>query len=438
MLTGSVILASCTKKNDDDNNTTPTPVGNYVVLQGDVTSDVTLKAVDTVILRGYVYVKDGATITFEAGTIVKSDITEKGALIIERGAKIIANGTADKPIVFTSGKPAGQRIPGDWGGIVLLGRATTNRTTEPTIEGGIGKNYGGTNDADNSGSIKYVRIEFAGIAAQPGSEINGLTCGGVGSGTTLEHIQVSYGNDDAYEFFGGTVNAKYLVAYATADDDYDFDFGFRGKIQYAISFRDPSFVDAGDAGNGVESDNDGTGTSATPYTRPILSNFTFVGPNGAANTAANHNYGNRWRRASRFEVHNSLLIGYAKGGFGIEGEATAAAYLAGESKFQNNIVHAVIRPYLSLSNTVFTDSTLQLKATADGCTMFTNSADIKISNISNLNAPNFLPLSGSPALSGAVFTGLDAFFTTTTFRGAMGTVDWTTGWTNFNPQTTAY
>src|SRR5690606_26427426 len=129
------------------------------------------------ILKGYVYVKDGATLTIEPGTIIKSDVTEKGALIIERGAKLNAIGTSDKPIVFTSGKPAGQRLPGDWGGIILLGKASTNRTTEPTIEGGVGKNYGGTIDNDNSGTLKYVRIEYAGIAAQPGSEINGLTCG---------------------------------------------------------------------------------------------------------------------------------------------------------------------------------------------------------------------------------------------------------------------
>lgn len=436
LLLGSIVVTSCTKKDDDE---TITPVtGNKVILTGNITENKTLKAADTVILKGYVYVTNNATITFEAGTIVRSDVTEKGALIIERGSKIYANGTSANPVVFTSGKAPGMRAPGDWGGIIILGKATTNRTTEPTIEGGVGRAYGGNDDNDNSGSMTYVRIEYAGIAAQPGSEINGLTFGGVGSGTTIEHIQVVYANDDAYEFFGGTVNCKYLIAYATADDDFDFDFGFRGKIQYAISFRDPAFVDGGDAGNGIECDNDGTSTSAAPFTKPVLSNFTFIGPNGAANTAANHNYANRWRRNTRFELHNSILLGYAKGGFGLDGQGTADAFLAGESKFKNNLVHAITRPFLSRDNNTFNDSTLQVKAIADGNSLTTPTA-INLGNISNLNAPSFMPAAGSVALTGAVFTDLgSSFFTTTTFRGAMGTMDWTTGWTNWNPQTKVY
>ncbi len=438
MLAGSVVLSSCSKNDDDDDSSAPIQ-GNRVVLQGNITTNTVLKAQDTVVLKGYVYVVDGASITFEAGTIVRSDVTEKGALIIERGGKIYANGTAASPVVFTSGKDAGSRAPGDWGGIIILGKATTNRTAEPTIEGGVSRNYGGSDDNDNSGSMTYVRIEYAGIAAQPGSEINGLTLGAVGRGTKIENIQVVYANDDAFEFFGGTVNCKNLIAFATADDDFDFDFGYRGKIQYAISFRDPAFVDGGDAGNGVECDNDGTGSDAQPYTKPVLSNFTFIGPNGAANTAANHNYANRWRRNTRFEVHNSILLGYAKAGFCVDGTATATAFNNGESAFKNNLVQAVTKPYLSRDNSVFTDSTLTIKGTADGNLLMATSGAIQLTNISNLNAPNFLPLSGSPALSGAVFTGLDAsFFTTTTFRGAMGANDWTQGWTNWNPQTKVY
>lgn len=436
LMAGTLVLSACSKDEDDD--TTPPVTGNNVVLNGIITSDVTLRAADTVILRGYVYVQAPAKITFEAGTIVRSDITEKGALIIERGAQIFANGTANAPVVFTSGRAVGERTPGDWGGIIILGAASTNRTTEPTIEGGVARPYGGTNDDDNSGSLTYVRIEFAGIAAQPGSEINGLTLGGVGRGTTISNVMVAYGNDDAFEFFGGTVNCKNLIAYATADDDYDFDFGYRGKIQYAISFRDPSFVDGGDAGNGIECDNDGASSDATPYTKPVLSNFTMVGPNGASNTAANHNYANRWRRNTRFEMHNSILLGYAKAGFAVDGIGVATAYNNNESAFKNNLVHAITKPFLSRDNTVFTDSTLTAKAIADGCTVYTSGGDIQLTNIATLTAPNFLPQSASPALSGASFTGLDAFFTVTTFRGAMGTTDWTSGWANWDPKNTVY
>ncbi len=196
---------------------------------------------------------------------------------------------------------------------MILGRAKTNRSSTPIIEGGIDRPYGGTDDADNSGTFRYVRIEYAGIAAFANSEINSLTLGGVGSGTTIEYIQTSYSNDDAYEFFGGKVNCKYLVAAYTADDDFDFDFGYTGKIQFAVSLRDPAFVDNGDAGNGIESDNDNPPTITPLTTRPILSNFTFVGPNGAAGTAANHNFANRFRRNTRFVLRNSILMGYQKG-----------------------------------------------------------------------------------------------------------------------------
>jgi hypothetical protein len=261
------------------------------------------------ILKGYVYVVDGATVTFEAGCVVVSDVAEKGALIIERGAKIIAQGTSTSPIVFTSGKAIGSRAPGDWGGIILLGKAPTNRPLDPApvIEGGVGRQYGGTDPFDESGVLRFVRIEYAGIAAEPGSEINGLTCGGVGSGTIIENVMVSFGNDDAFEFFGGTVNAKNLIALATADDDFDFDFGYSGKIQFAVAMRKPDFVDAGDAGNGVECDNDASGSNATPITRPLMSNFTIVGPNDATGTAANHNFSMRWRRRTQFIVRNSIF-----------------------------------------------------------------------------------------------------------------------------------
>ena len=246
-------------------------------------------------LKGYVYVTDGAKLIIQPGTTIVSDIAEKGALCIERGAQIIAEGTATKPIIFTSGKNAGERSPGDWGGIVILGRAKTNRTSEPTIEGGIGRPFGGTNDLDNSGVLKYVRIEYAGIASMPNSEINALTLGGVGSGTIIDNVQTIYANDDAFEFFGGTVNARNLYAFATADDDFDFDFGFTGTITNGVAKRDPQFVDNGDAGNGVECDNDGTGSTAQPFTHPKLNGMILIGPFDAA-SLANHNLGLRWRR----------------------------------------------------------------------------------------------------------------------------------------------
>jgi hypothetical protein len=372
-------------------------------------------------------------LTIEPGTRIISDLVEKGALCIERGGKIIANGTASQPIVFTSGKPAGQKAPGDWGGVCILGRARTNRSSTPVIEGGLDRPFGGTDDADNSGIMRYVRIEYAGIAAFANSEINGLTLGGVGSGTTLEYIQTSYANDDAYEFFGGKVNAKYMVAAYTADDDFDFDFGYTGKIQFGVSLRDPLFVDGGDAGNGIESDNDNPPTTSTPYTRAVLSNFTFVGPNNAAGTLSNHNFANRFRRNTRFVLRNSILMGYQKGGFSIEQDNTGADYKNGLSVFAQNLVHAVVDPYRVSSATTITAAEMRTKAEANGCITYTNANDISLQDPFNLTTPNFLPKAGSPALTGAVFNDdLDAFFTTGDYRGAFGANNWLAGWSRFH------
>lgn len=419
------------------------PATNGGVIQGILTKDYFLPK-GKYTLKGYVYVTEGNTLTIAPGSVIVSDITEKGALIIERGAKLIADGRADNPIVFTSGKPIGQRTPGDWGGIIMLGKAPTNRPLDPApiIEGGVGRKYGGTDPNDDSGILRFVRIEFAGIAAEPGSEINGLTLGGVGSGTIIENVQVSFGNDDAFEFFGGTVNCKNLIAFATADDDFDFDFGYVGKIQFGIACRKPDFVDGGDAGNGIECDNDGSGSAATPTTRPQLSNFTFVGPNGASGTAANHNFGNRWRRATQFVLRNSVMIGWAKAGFSLESKATAEAYLSGASEYRNNLIHS----NTSSANyrgdaaaiAVITADAMKKKAESEGCITLASADDAKLTSPYYSTAPNFIPATGSPALTGASFTGMNAFFTTVAYRGAIGTTNWTDKWTNWDPQNKAY
>jgi len=432
---------SCVKVNFEEETTAPTtpdPTSN--IIQGTISSS-RFYAKGTWILKGYVYVTDGATITFEAGCIIKSDVTEKGALIIERGAKLIASGTAANPIVFTSGKAVGSRAPGDWGGIILLGKAPTNRPLDPapTIEGGVGRQYGGTDPLDESGVLRYVRIEYAGIAAEPGSEINGLTCGGVGSGTIIENVQVSFGNDDAFEFFGGTVNAKNLVAFATADDDFDFDFGYTGKIQFGVSCRKPDFVDAGDAGNGIECDNDAASTLATPRTKPQLSNFTIIGPNDAPGTAGNHNMSTRWRRSTQFIFRNSIIMGHPDGGFETINDPTLNDYYVNNiSEFKNNIVHASTLPYKTANASIATNAQIQAKAEAEGCLTMASSAAVMLTSPFYSTNPDFRPATGSPALSGASFSGMNSFFTTTTYRGAFGATNWTSGWCNWDPQNAAY
>ena len=354
-------LFSCQKELGGDD--APINIPSSTTLTGTINTTTTLTADKVWTLKGYVYVTDGAKLIIQPGTTIISDISEKGALCIERGAQIIAEGTATKPIVFTSGRTAGERTPGDWGGIVILGRAKTNRTSEPTIEGGIGRPFGGTNDLDNSGVLKYVRIEYAGIASMPNSEINALTLGGVGSGTIIDNVQTIYANDDAFEFFGGTVNARNLYAFATADDDFDFDFGYTGTITNGVAKRDPQFVDNGDAGNGIECDNDGTGSTATPYTHPKLFNMILVGPN-VSTALANHNLGLRFRRATQFTMKNSVIWGWMKGGLSLESNETAQFVKDGVSVFENNSV-GTFNPslnFISKATTILTNDQLKTLA----------------------------------------------------------------------------
>ena len=341
----------------------PINIPTSTTLSGNINTTTTLTADKVWTLKGYVYVTDGANLIIQPGTTIVSDIAEKGALCIERGAQIIAEGTATKPIVFTSGRANGEKAPGDWGGIVILGRAKTNRTSEPTIEGGIGRPFGGTNDLDNSGVLRFVRIEYAGIAAMPNSEINALTLGGVGSGTIIENVQTIYANDDAFEFFGGTVSPRNLYAFATADDDFDFDFGFTGTITNGVAKRDPQFVDNGDAGNGVECDNDGTGSPAQPYTHPKLYNMILVGPN-VSTALANHNLGLRFRRATQFTMKNSIIWGWMKGGLSLESNETAQFVKDGVSVFENNSV-GTFNPtlnFISKATTILTNDQLKTLA----------------------------------------------------------------------------
>jgi hypothetical protein len=361
VLLASLTMFACSK--DLGGDVAPVNVPTSTTLSGNISATTTLTADKEWTLKGYVYVTDGAKLIIQPGTIIKSDISEKGALCIERGAQLIAEGTAAKPIIFTSGRVVGEKQPGDWGGIVVLGRAKTNRTSEPTIEGGIGRAYGGTNDLDNSGILKYIRIEYAGVAAMPNSEINALTLGGVGSGTIIENVQTIYANDDAFEFFGGTVSPKNLYAYGTADDDFDFDFGYRGKVSNSISKRDPQFVDNGDAGNGVECDNDGTGSTATPYTHPKLYNMILVGPN-VSTALANHNLGLRFRRATQFTMKNSIVWGWMKGGLSLESNETAGFVKDGVSVFENNSV-GTFNPtlnFISKATTILTNDQLKTLA----------------------------------------------------------------------------
>jgi len=455
MLMAVLFGAGC-KKSDSQPDPKPDPgepadTAKNVDVRGTISADQHWVKDKTYRLRGYVYVNNGATITIDAGTKIVSNKDSAGVLVIYRTAKINATGTATDPIVFTSNEATPQ--PGDLGGVVLVGQASGNGN-HAVLEGGVDAAFsvfGGTNDADNSGVLKYVRIEYAGKAVNPGDEINGLSLYGVGSATTLEYIQVIRGLDDAFEFFGGTVNAKHLIAYNCADDDFDMDDGFRGKIQFAISVKDPKFTDnkgtTGDISNNFEVDNvnpsNGFAFSRAPITFPVLSNFTAVGPNNGTDVSADYGYGMRWRRGSKFILANSIVMGAQKAGLDLDDDSTASYYKAGTSKFYNSFLHAYGKPFqvdkMVVVPKILDDAALEAITTGvDLSVYYTNAADIKLTDPFNNATPNLQPASGSPALPTAAkfdITGKldDAFFEKVSYIGALdGTTDWTSGWAVWN------
>lgn len=436
----SLSILSC-DKNDDDEDQGPKQED---VLQGTISANRTLTNDKIWILKGYVYVPNGVTLTIQPGTVIKGDTTntDRGILVVERGGRLMAEGTASSPIVFTSGKQPGQKQAGDWGGIFICGKGVTNQGVDLVGEGGINRNYGGNDNNDNSGVLRYVRIEYAGYVASANSEVNALSLGAVGSGTQIDHIQIWYPKDDGIECWGGAVNLKYVSIFGTSDDDLDFDFGYTGKIQYAYIVKDPAVADQGDQSNGIECDNENTAQAPQPYTRPVISNVTLCGPNsGTANDR--HNYAMRWRRDTRFAMYNSIFAGWLKAGFSIESALTGQGYKENNSAFKYNLVHAIANPYLADASAggQIDAAAMKTKAESEGCVTMTSSTQVLNASAFSLSSPNPLPLNGSIALSGAVFTDADvndAFFDKVNHRGAFGTTNWLQGWTNFDPQNTDY
>lgn len=391
----------------------------------DITSNTTWATGSVILLKNKVYVTNGATLTIQPGVIIRGDKATEGTLIISRGSKIMAAGAASSPIVFTSNfDNDGSRAPGDWGGLILLGSAVNNQGMV-VVEGGLDPvkaEYGGTNDNDNSGVLQFVRIEFAGIAFQPDKEINSLTLGSVGSGTTIDHIQCSFGGDDGFEYFGGTVNAKYLISYRMIDDDFDTDFGFRGNIQFGLIVRDPDLADqcSCSTSEGFESDNDGSGTAATPQTSAVFSNITEIGPyRGSTSNAIDAKFKRalRIRKNSSISVFNSVFTDWPTG-LHIDGTASESNATNGTLKFKNNVLAGMGTDLQVNSGSTFDINTF---FTSNNNSSLTNATDAMfVSPYPDLLAipvatPDYRLQSGSPLATGADFS--DSKFGTVIWSG---------------------
>ncbi|MEP6584798.1 MAG: hypothetical protein ABJA90_11045 [Ginsengibacter sp.] len=452
-----LVTTGCRKIEVDGGTTVVTQPGDSTavntILEGRITANLTLKAAYTYKLRGLVYVTNGAILTIEPGTKIVGELNKQGGLIITRSSKIIADGTSDKPIVFTSESSTPQR--GDWSGLVILGNAPTNSSFNGiqgvgAVEGGINNSdnlglYGtpstqGQNPADNSGILRYVRIEYAGYAFLPDNEINGLTLAGVGSGTVIDYVQVSYANDDSIEWFGGTVNCTHIISYRTLDDDFDTDNGFSGRVQFGISLRDSSVADISKS-EAFESDNDANGSQLLPQTKAIFSNITAIGPRENLNNIGNslYNSGAQIRRNSSESIFNSVIIGWPVGilidaskGYPTDTNIPASLFV------QSSIIAGSATPVKYAPSTIAPtgfDVLAWFNLPANSNTILTTNAEAMITAAFNYANPDFTPMAGSPALTGADFSNLNlkTGFTAVPYRGAVGAGDtWWKGWTKFN------
>lgn len=461
----SVLIAATSmgcRKIEVDGGTTvvnpPTGTTENTILEGRISANRTLKADYTYKLRGLVYVTNGAILTIEPGTKIVGETGKNGGLIITRSCKIIADGTVDKPIVFTSEAATPQR--GDWAGVVLLGNAPTNSSFNGVqglgeIEGGINNSDGlglygtpatqGQNPADNSGILRYVRIEYAGYAFLPDKEINGLTFGGVGSNTIVDNVQVSYANDDSFEWFGGTVKCTHLISFRTLDDDFDTDNGFSGKVQFGISLRDSSVADISKS-EAFESDNDAAGSSLLPQTSVVFSNMTVMGPKATLANTGNSLFvwGAQIRRYSTMSLFNSIIMGYPNG---LYIDATKGVptdnNIPGSLFVQNTIIAGCPTPILysitgnanpALTPNTTATITAWFNTAAYGNSILVNNTDVGLTTPFNYAAPDFNPTTGSVAATGASFTHSKlAGFTSVAYKGACAVGDtWWKTWTKFN------
>ncbi len=415
----------------------------------------TLSADTLYVLTGFYYVDSLYTLTIPEGTVVMGDTT--ATLVVARGGRIHATGSEERPVVFTSMKEPGQRNPGDWGGVIILGNAPVNRVN-PVIEGGlIEGRFGGNDPDDDSGEFYYCRIEFPGHRIEEGNEVNGLTMGGVGQNTEIHHVQVSYSNDDSFEWFGGNCDSDYLCVLGGLDDVFDTDFGHSGRHQFCFCLRDPDWSDAEGQSNGFESDSYKPAGLAPPITSTAFANCTIVGPERTDALVGNLPPGHAFeysavlRRCTKHKIHNSVIMGFPWG-FSVRDACTQNFALTDTMNVHYTSVQASATPSGSSSIhdevrwagvTAWFDAEPGNNPTQSQPRM---PSSVGLTDMSDLNNPNPIPLPTSELVTTPaswVHRDVAAYFQQVTYRGAFDPSrgmesQWAAKWTNFDPQNTDY
>jgi hypothetical protein len=397
-----------------------------IVVSGEITRTVNWTNNFYWVLRGAVFVREGATLNIQAGTRIVGEAGSVGTLIVERGGLINAVGTREQPIVFTSDQPIGQRSRGDWGGLILNGRAPLN------LEGGEGVGeadtgvYGGTDPNDSSGTLQYVRVEFAGTEFSPDNELNGIAFQGVGRGGVFDYIQVHMNKDDGVEFFGGTADIKHVVLTNIGDDSLDWTFGWTGRAQFVVVSQRGDDADAG-----IEADSNEFNNELLPRAAPTIYNATFCG-DPDRNEGGESTRGWLLRRGTAGEMRNFVIQGFKNVGLEVNGSSSLREAANGALRVSNGVIFST-----GANGTTYAPApTLALFASG----RFPNvvlGQDPGIGNCFNHAAPDWRPVSVDTLAGGQLAPATppnDGFFEATTFIGALSpdpAQDWTAGWTAF-------
>ncbi len=399
------------------------------VLSGIITEDLTLTADVQWLLRGGVFIGDDineTVLTIEPGTTIYGESSTDGMLVVTRGSRIEADGTAEAPIVFTSSKNPGSRARGDWGGLIINGKAPINvcddggADCEAFGEGGTGW-YGGSEATDNSGTLRYVRVEFAGTLVSPDNELNGIAFQGVGSATTIDYIQVHMNADDGIEFFGGTADAKHLVVTGVGDDCLDWTDGWSGSAQFIVLQQH----DDASGDNGIEADNNGENNDASPRSNPTLSNLTIIGSPDSETS----DYGMLLREGTSVAIHNALVVGWNDACLDIDNTATFANITSGDMVLENIVLDcatAFERDDEDADGDEVTDpDPIDIDADFFALGSGNTLGSAGVADPYNTTAPDFTSsATGATVPSGGFFDAVDHI-------GGVGSDDWTSGWTHY-------
>ena len=401
-----------------------------VVVRGNITLDTTFSNTNDYVLSGTVFVQGPATLTIQAGTTIFGESATNGTLVIARGARIMAEGRADAPIVFTSDQSS--RARADWGGLIINGRAPLNVPGGEAFGEGDTGVYGGNQPNDNSGVLRYVRVEFAGTEFSPDNELNGIAFQGVGRGTEVEFVQVHFNKDDGLEFFGGTVDVKYAVCTAIGDDSFDWTDGWKGRGQFWIGQQRGD-----DADQGMEADNSAENNNLQPRSNPTIYNFTLIGdPSNARGPESD--IGMLLREGTAGRLGNFVVTGFKEIGLELDHAATFQQANSGALSIRNGVFYQ--------NGVNFSDDSAEdprppfTTAQWAGRSTAIFEGNPLLRKPFNPRRPDFRPADNSPLVDGTLPVATppnDGFFEAVPFIGALSNVaaeNWTQGWTNYKQQ----